>query len=139
MSSTYSYTIPTVKGTQVNYYTATSNNLTPGVLTARSTGFSIVTPTNTAGVYVLAYDASDSSDKKLIFVAKESSSDGKAPPVGETKGALYLRSTTTTGVSWEAFNTGILVSNAGTSTVTGITASNNGNYVINYNNGNYSL
>lgn len=135
MSTTYSYTLPTVDGTQVKYYTATSNNEKLGVLTTSSTGFSIVTPTNSTGVYVLAYDASSS---KMIFVNKESTTSGDAPPVGTAKGALYIRSTTT-GASWEAFRTGILVSNSNTSTVTGITASNNGNYVINYNNGNYSL
>lgn len=138
MSTTYSYTLPTVKGTQVNYYAATSANSNPGVLTASSTGFSIVTPTNSTGVYVLAYDASDSSDKKLIFVNKESSTGGNAPSVGETKGALYLKSTTA-GASWEAFSTGILVSNAVTSTVTGITAPSVGDFVIHYNGTDYSF
>ena len=139
--SSYSYTIPTVDGTQVKYYAATSNNSNPGVLTASSEGFSIVTPTNSTGVYVLAYDASDSSDKKLIFVNKESSTGGTAPPVGETKGALYLKSTTS-GASWEAFNTGILVSNSNASTVTSITApSTAGDFVIHYDNnsGGYSF
>lgn len=136
MSTTYSYTLPTVKGTQVNYYTATSANSNPSVLTASSTGLSIVTPTNSTGVYVLAYDASSS---KMIFVNKESTTSGDAPSVGTAKGALYLKSTTAGETSWEAFNTGILVSNAGTSTVTGITASNNDYYVIKYNNGTYSL
>lgn len=135
MSTTYSYTLPTVKGTQVNYYAATSTNNNPGVLTASSTGFSIVTPTNSTGVYVLAYDASSS---KMIFVNKESSSDGNAPSVGETKGALYLKSTTA-GASWEAFDDGILVSNTGDSSVTGITAPSVGDFVIHYNGTDYSF
>lgn len=137
MSTTYSYTIPTVDGTQVVYYTATSNNEKLGVLAASSMGFSIVTPSNeqTTGVYVLAYDAGSST---LAFVAKESSSDGKAPPVGEKKGALYLKSTASM-TSWEVFNTGILVANSAESNVASLSVRDNGDYVINYNNGIYSL
>lgn len=135
MSTTYSYTLPTVDGTQVKYYTATSNNEKLGVLTTSSTGFSIVTPTNSTGVYVLAYDASSS---KMIFVNKESTTSGDAPPVGTAKGALYLKSTTT-GASWEAFSTGILVSNTGDSSVTGITAPSVGDFVIHYNGTDYSF
>lgn len=137
MSTTYSYTLPTVDGTQVKYYTATSNNEKLGVLAANSNGFSIVTPSNeqTTGVYVLAYDAGSST---LAFVAKESSSDGKAPPVGEKKGALYLKSTASM-TSWEAFSTGILVANGAESNVDSLSVRDNGDYVINYNNGIYSL
>lgn len=137
MSTTYSYTIPTVDGTQVKYYTATSNSTNPGVLTANGTGFSFVTPTNSTGVYVLAYNASNS---QMVFVNKESSESGDAPPVGDAKGALYLKSTTG-DTSWEAFNTGILVANSNTSTVTSIsTPSTEGNFVIHYDSsGGYSF
>ena len=136
MSTTYSYTLPTVDGTQVKYYTATSGNRNPGVLTTSSTGFSIVTPTNTAGVYVLAYDANSST---LTFVNKESSTSGDAPPVGEAKGALYIKSTTAGDISWEAFDAGVLVANGVESNVTSLSVKDNGYYVIKYNNGNYSL
>ena len=139
MSTTYSYTLPTVDGTQVKYYTAKSNNEKIGVLSTSSTGFSVVTPSNdqTTGMYVLAYNASNS---QMVFVNKESSTSGDAPPVGETKGALYLKSTTS-GTSWKAFGTGILVSNPNTSTVTSIsTPSTEGNFIIHYDNsGGYSF
>lgn len=140
MSTTYSYTIPTVDGTQVKYYTAKSNNEKIGVLSTSSTGFSVVTPSNdqTTGMYVLAYNASNS---QMVFVNKESSTSGDAPPVGTSKGALYIKSTTAGDISWKAFNTGILVANSNTSTVTSIsTPSTEGNFIIHYDNsGGYSF
>ena len=139
MSTTYSYTIPTVDGTQVKYYTAKSNSNNPGILTANGTGFSFVTLSNdqTTGMYVLAYNASNS---QMVFVAKESSTSGDAPPVGTSKGALYIKSTTAGDISWKAFNTGILVANSNTSTVTSIsTPSTEGNFIIHYDGTDYSL
>lgn len=134
--SSYSYTIPTVNGTQVVYYTATSNNEKLGVLSTSSTGLSIVNvPTGTSN-YILNYNGLNST---LSFIAQtEVSTDTDVPKIESMSGALYIQNTGG-AKSWQNFGTGILVSNPTTSTVTGVTASSNGDYVIKYQDGTYSL
>ena len=136
MSTTYSYTIPTVDGTQVKYYTATSNNEKIGVLSTSSNGFSIVNVPAGTSNYVLNYNGTSST---LSFIAQtEVSTDTDVPKIETVSGALYIQNNG--GVkTWQKFGAGILVSNLDTSTVTGVTASDNGDYVIKYQNGTYSL
>lgn len=135
MSSTYSYTIPTVAGTQVKYYTATSNNEKLGVLSTSNTGFSIVNVPAGTSNYVLNYNGSNGS---LSFIDQTAvSTDTDVPKINETTGALYMQNNGEN--TWQPFNAGILVSYTSTSTVAGITATNVGNYMINYDGSNYSL
>lgn len=136
MSTTYSYTLPTVDGTQVKYYTATSNSNKPGVLTASSTGFSFVNVPAGTSNYVLNYNGTSST---LSFIAQtEVSTDTDVPKIETVSGALYIQNNGG-AKTWQKFSAGILVSNLDTSTVTGVTASDDGDYVIKYQNGTYSL
>lgn len=136
MSTTYSYTLPTVKGTQVKYYTATSNNEKIGILSTSNTGFSIVNVPAGTSNYVLNYNGTSNT---LSFIAQtEVSTDTDVPKIETVSGALYIQNNGG-AKTWQKFDAGILVSNLATSTVTGVTASDDGDYVIKYQNGTYSL